>query len=290
MTILTEREHTGERTDTEQGKPTAWVIFDLDGVLIRWPQYHLPNQQDQANFFAQLQQLHDRGVSFSVLTNRSPAAMQILAYQLGVNHGVWITESGGSAYSISDHKAWVLPRWTEVAQKDVPESRSYLEQTLGIAGRAIPPLTKDGAQFEPGMGLVKTVIVPPYGRSPEEYYKNVFLPTWSDYSHASQFAIEVGKAIDINPEGLSKSEGMDTLLVLNRIDPQKTPTIFIADAKRDIEAGTILLQKGGFVGAVGNASPDFKDAVSLSPGGIIAPDDTSYYGSVIDIFNQFFKE
>jgi len=290
MTILTEREHTKEQADTEQRKPTAWVIFDLDGVLIRWPQYHLPNQQDQADFFARLRELHERGVSISVLTNRSPASMQILAYQLGVNHGVWITESGGSAYSVSDHKAWVLPRWADVAQKDVPESRIYLEQTLRIAGRNIPPLTKDGAQFEPGMGLVKTVVIPPYGSSPKEYYEKVLSPTWSNYSHTSRFAIKVGKAVDINPEGLSKSEGMDTLLALNRIDPHKIPTLFIADAERDIEAGTILLQKGGFVGAVGNASPDFKDAVSSYHCGIIAPDHTSYYGSVIDIFNQFFKE
>jgi len=288
MTTRTEQENRQRDTRTEQNNPSAWVIFDLDGVLIRWPQYHLPNHRDQANFFTRLQELHERDVSISVLTNRSPAAMQILAYQLGVDHGIWITESGGSAYSVADHKAWVLPRWVEIARKDVPRSRSYLEQTLGITGSAIPPFSNENAQFEPGMGFVKTVIIPPYGSSPKEYYGQKLVPVWSGYGQSSQFTIEIGKAVDINPVGLSKSVGMNALLTLNRIDPQKTPTIFIADASRDIPASALLFQNHGFVGAVGNASSDFKDVVSSHTRGILAPEETDYYKSVIHIFDQFF--
>jgi len=290
MTIIIERAETKERSAApEKFKPTAWVIFDLDGVLIRWPQYHLPKEQEQADFFAGLQQLHSNDVALSVLTNRPPAAMQILAYQLGVNNGLWITESGGSVYSVSDHKAWVLPEWVLSAKKDVPESRLYLEDNLGIAGRTLLPVSNNVAQFEPGMGLVKTVIVPPNGLSSQEYYEKIFAPVWSDYQNSSLFNIEVGKAIDINPVGLSKSEGIKNLLTFNQIDPQNTPTIFIADNTRDIPAGKVLLENGGFVGAVGNASPDFKQTIADHPRGIIAPAHTSYYGSVINIFNEFFK-
>jgi len=287
MTFFSEQEHPWEQRDTERERKTAWVIFDLDGVLIRWPRHHLPNEQEQANFFAGLQSLHESGVGISVLTNRPPAAMQILAYQLGVNHGVWVTESGGSAYNVSEHKGRVLTKWIETAVTDIPHMRSFLEQSLDITGRNIPAIQFRQAQFEPGMGWVKTVIVPPEDMSPQEYYQHTLSPLWNTYPYASKFTIGIGKAIDIDPVGLSKSAGMNSLLALNDIDPHKVPTLFIADATRDIPAGTTLLAQGGFVGAVGNASPDFKEAVSSHPRGISAPTDTSYHGSVIHIVNTF---
>lgn len=286
---MTNYQEQGCSFEQEQKKPTAWVIFDLDGVLLRWPQYHLPKEEEQADFFAQLKDAHENGVAFSVLTNRSPAAMQILAYQLGVDYGIWMTESGGSAYNVSEHKGFVLPRWRDVTAYDVPHARTFLEQNLYVTGRTVPPNDSSHAQFEPGMGWVKTVIIPPHGISPQSYYEQCLLPIWSQYEYASRFKIDVGKGIDIDPIGLSKAEGMEALLALNHIDPQKTPTIFIADAPRDIAAGTVLSDKGGFVGAVGNASPDFKNSVATFPNGIIAPDSTSYYSSVTHIFNQFFS-
>ena len=273
----------------EKSTPSAWVIFDLDGVLIRWPKYDLPNTQSQAHFFEKLQVLHDNNVGISVLTNRPPGAVQALAYQLGVNNGYWVTESGGSVYSIAEHKSHILPQWTEYAQTHVPEARSYLEDNIGLTGYSLPPFFDDEAQFEPGMGWIKTAIVPPKGIPPKEYLDKAILPIWSQYKNSPLFTYEVGKAIDINPRGLSKAEGMKSLLDLNNIDPKKTPTIFIADATRDIPAAETLMELGGFVGAVGNASSDFKDVVSKNTHGITAPASTNYHCSVVNILNYFLR-
>ncbi len=274
------------RFSPEKFTPSAWVILDLDGVIARWPTHHLPIEQEQASFFADLQNLHKNNVAISVLTNRSPSAMQILAYQLGVDYGAWITESGGSAYSVVDHKGFTLPEWTEFAETTVPECRTFLETNLGIVGRNIPPLSSNEPQFESGMGFVKTVVVPPKGVNPAEYYEGI-KPVWTAFSQSNLFKVEAGKALDFDPIGLSKSVGMRHLLSLNGIDPQRTPTLFIADAKRDIDAANTLLEMGGFAGAVGNSSKDFTQAVASHPNGIVAPDTTSYHGSVTNIFQQF---
>jgi len=215
--------------------------------------------------------------------------MQALAYQLGVTSGFWITESGGSVYSVADHKSWVLPQWLEFAQRSVPQARSYLENNLMLGGYSIPPVSNTVAQFESGMGWVKTVIIPPKDISTQEYFEREVLPVWPSYKESSNFKCEVGKAIDLNPEGLSKSSGMMELLALNQINPQKTPTIFIADAERDIPAARVLMNQGGFVGAVGNASVDFRAAVGNNSHGIVAPTSTNYHCSVINILNYFFR-
>lgn len=274
------------RFSPEKFAPSAWVILDLDGVIARWPTHHLPKEQEQAAFFSDLQRLHRDNVAISVLTNRAPSAMQILAYQLGVDYGAFVTESGGSAYSVADHKGFVLPEWTDFSETAVPSCRSFLEMNLGITGRTIPPYSPLDAQFEPGMGFVKTVVVPPQGMNPEHYYESI-QPIWATFPDSDSFKVEVGKALDFDPVGLSKSAGMMHLLSLNGIDPQKTPTLFIADAKRDIDAANTLLEMGGFAGAVGNSSREYIQAVSAHPHGIVAPDTTNYHGSVINIFEQF---
>lgn len=278
------------RENTPSFVPTAWIIFDVDGVLARWPSHDLPQEQEQAHFFSYLHTLHKEDVAFSVLTNRSPATMQVLAYQLGVNYGLWITESGGSIYSVADHKSVISPKWIDFAKQHIPSCRSFLENSLGITGRNIPVFSYDEAQFEPGMGFVKTVIVPPRGQAASDYFTNTVKSIWENYPQSSLFKVEPGKAVDIDPQGLSKSIGMIDLLESNGIDPQKTPTLFIADATRDILAATELLNKGGYVGAVGNSSTDFIEIVKNHSHGIIAPENTRYHSSIVNIFDQFFRK
>ena len=265
------------------------VVLDLDGVIVRWPQYDLPIQSEQAEFFACLGGLRKEGVDFSVLTNRSSAAMQMLAYQLGENNGIWSTESGATEYNVEDHQTAVLDEWVPFARHRVPVLRTFLEDNFGITGRNIIPTSDVGrAQFEPG-SLVKTVVVPPPGWNAKDYFNKVMSPVWVDHREEfDDFVVEVGKGIDFDPAGLSKEKGLEHLLTANRIDPEITPVIFIADARRDCSAATYLLERGGYAGAVGNSAEEYLNLVSKHERGIVpVQPGTIYHRSVVDILNQF---
>jgi hypothetical protein len=263
--------------------PRSWVIFDLDGVLIRWVRAHLPNTQEQTEFFLLLDRLKRANVEISVLTNRPPGQLATLAYQLGVRSGLWVTESGASFYDVAEHRAYVAPSWIEFARERVLNLRIYLGKTLEIPD---VPLSKAHAQFEPGMGMVKTVIIPPGEMSPSDYAENWVRPALSLGSFDQDFVAKVGKAVDVDPKDLSKEAGMALLLELNQIHPQKTPTVFIADHERDVAAARHLADLGGQVAAVGNADELFASFVEQA-GGILAPKTTSYHSSATHILNVF---
>jgi hypothetical protein len=134
---------------------------------------------------------------------------------------------------------------------------------------------------------VKIVVRPPEGQDAKGWAEaseiHKILAPFSDVSR-----IDVGKSVDIDPLDLSKGIGMEDLLFANGIDPQRTPTAFIADAKRDIDGAQALLKLGGnvFIGAVGNARHEFTQFVQ-EMGGVVAPQDTSYHSSANYLLHQF---
>lgn len=267
---------------SEAARPaTNNVIFDLDGVMLRWVSAHLPNAADQAEMYGEMQRAQAEGLNVYVLTNRPPGQMAALAYNLGVDYGYWVTESGGSVYDVRNHRAYVMPEWRGFAETHVPRLRQNLQQMLGVA---VAPETPTQAQFEPGMGFVKTVILPPQGM-PLEVFAQSVKEALIEGGYNEQFTIHVGKAVDIDPKGLSKAKGMEAVLALNNIDPQKIPTTFVADHGRDIPAATVLFQRGGRPAAVGNSVPEYREAVARMDG-IVAPEHTSYHSSVAHILRR----
>ena len=261
------------------------IVFDLDGVILRWPSAHTPNHADQAAFDAMLPRIHEVGTTISILTNRPPGHMQAIAYRLGLDSGWFVTESGGSVYDVATHKASVAPQWLGFAQDQVPRLRSELVDR-GLVSAA--PASADVAQFEPGMGYVKTVVLPPAGISLDEYGKRI--QEVADAIGPDEFDVKVGKAIDVDPKGLSKVVGIKSVLDLNGVDPSQVPTIFIADAKRDVEAGRWLMEQGGYVGVVGNADGVFANAFRENDRAIYAPPTTEYFSSVAKILTTFHDE
>jgi hydroxymethylpyrimidine pyrophosphatase-like HAD family hydrolase len=275
--------HEREFPHIETGKPihiTHWAILDLDGVILRWVKSDLPNQDHHAQLLKSINTWQSNGLGIAVLTNRPPGAMPAIAYELGINYGTWVTESGGSLYDVNRHTQAVHPKWIPMLPQ-ISRLRQHISTNIFTHPQ---PINLNEAQFEPGMGLVKTVIIPPRNYESNQFLQDVILPGLIDYNN--QFTFSVGKAIDIDPIGLSKSEGMETLLIANHIDPRKTPTILIADHTRDIAAAATLISHGGIVGAVGNSSADFYN-FTLTSKGITAPLDTSYHSSVISIMHTF---
>lgn len=274
-----------ERREYINSHKDKYVIFDIDGVLARWVNAHLPDHHHQGEMFAFLSSLKKKNVGISVLTNRPPGQMPLLAYQLGVDYGWWVAESGGTIYDVRDHRAYVVPQWQEFAKTKVPFLRSCLKEKLGV--EEIPFLA-DKPQFEPGMGLVKTVVLPPKGMTSQDFGENFVVDVVSKSGLDDEFTVNIGKAVDIDPRGLSKGKGMAVLLKINDIDPQKTPALFIADHRRDLEAAEFLHQKGGKVAAVGNADCIYKTKIE-ELGGDIAPSSTSYHSSVSHLLRNFLK-
>lgn len=268
-----------------QKRSTGNVIFDLDGVMLRWVNTDLPNSGEQSAMLQELHLAQEKGLNVFALTNRPPGQMPILAYTLGVNYGYWVTESGGSIYDVHNHRAYVNPQWAEFASTKVKQLRNFLTENAGISD---VPSSPNQPQFEPGMGFVKTVIIPPIGTTPQEYGEKI-KEVLKLSGLEENFVVEIGKAIDIDPRGLSKSDGMRMLLEINGIDPRQTPTLFIADNKRDIPAAHVLEEAGGIVAAVGNSSPEYIQAVR-DANGIVASSDTSYHSSVRQILRQFLND
>jgi hypothetical protein len=267
-------------SESKPPEKSAWIILDLDGVILRWVKSDLPDQRSQALFYENLIRLRDKNIGISVLTNRPPGAMPSIAYTLGVNYGYWITESGGSIYDVYHHKTVVAPNWINA----LPRVNKLRETISRNIFPHTEPLTFQDAQFEPGMGPVKTVVIPPFHIPPEKYLNEILLPGLSGFT--GDFSFTAGKAVDIDPIGLSKSDGMETLLFINNINPSVTPTVWIADHTRDIAAGVFMVEKGGFVGSVGNATTDYRDFVRKN-NGITAPPETAYHESVTRIINEF---
>ena len=273
-----------ERPQRKEIQPRfrAWMLFDLDGVILRWVHAHTPDASHQAEMLASIQRAKDAGVGIAVLTNRPPGAMPAVAYDLGIDYGIWVTEMGGSLYDVHAHKSMVAPEWIHMAPR-VRNLRLYLQDMLGIKEQ---PQSFDEPQFEPGMGLMKTVLIPPHGISARSYADRDLAQALSNGGFENEFSVNVGKAIDIDPMGLSKAQGMEMLISQNGIDVSHIPTIWIADHDRDIAAGQVLLHRGGMVASVGNANPSYRDFVQSS-GGICAPESTSYHSSVTHIVETF---
>lgn len=280
------------RTKELRSQPRGVAVLDLDGVITGYTRYidkgvengFSPDGDAVSEFVATISSLRSRGVLPLVLTNRPPGQMQLYPTILGVQEGTWATENGGSFYDVGEHKNFVNPRFGEYATTVVPAIKTRLHEALGIG---VVPLDSEGPQYEPGGGYVKVVLRPPSGQEAKKWAESIQI-----HSLLSPFAgvsrIEVGKSIDIDPIGLSKGIGMEDLLKLNGIDPNKTPTAFIADASRDIVGAQALLDLGErvFIGAVGNAKPDYQQFVEQI-GGVVAPKDTSYHRSASYLLNQF---
>lgn len=273
------------KTTEVERQPPAWVIWDLDGVRMRWVKSHLPDPHDQTELLQTIQGFREVGIAHAVLTNRPPGQMAPIAYDMGVDYGIWVTESGGSVYDVGNHMSAVTPAY----QDRIPHVQA-LRRALGGLGIMDVPTSFNGPQFESGMGYVKTVIVLADNRKEAltEYAKEHIEPLLKKEGLVDLFTIEIGKAIDIDPKGLSKSQGMRYLLEVNGIDPGKTPVLWIADAKRDVAAAQVVAQAGGVVAAVGNADPVYREFIE-STGGIVAPIDTSYHGSASFILKKFIQ-
>lgn len=275
-----------------RSQPRGVAVLDLDGVVTGYARYmdggvekgFLPDGHAMSQFVETVASLGSSGVLPLVLTNRPPGQMQLYPTFLGVQEGTWATENGGSFYDVGAHKNYVNPRFYEYATTVVPAIRQRLNETLGI--QEIPS-GSDGPQYEPGGGYVKIVIRPPEGQDAKTWAETAQIHTiLSPFADVSK--IDVGKSVDIDPLGLSKGIGMEDLLYANGINPNQTPTAFIADANRDIVGAQALLKLGGnvFIGAVGNARPDFTQFVQ-EIGGVVAPKDTSYHSSASYLLNQF---
>lgn len=285
-------ENTVLRIKELRSPPRGIAVLDLDGVITGYARYldggvekgFLPDGNAMGQFVETVASLGAKGVLPLVLTNRPPGQMQLYPTFLGVQEGTWATENGGSFYDVGAHKNYVNPRFYDYATTVVPAIRQRLAETLGIEEI---PSGSDGPQYEPGGGYVKIVVRPPEGQDAKGWAETAqihkILAPFADVSR-----IDVGKSVDIDPLGLSKGVGMDDLLFANGIDPQKTPIAFIADAKRDIVGAQALLKSGGnvFIGAVGNARPEFTQFVQ-EIGGVVAPQDTSYHSSASYLLNQF---
>jgi hydroxymethylpyrimidine pyrophosphatase-like HAD family hydrolase len=265
------------------GNKDVWFIFDLDGVFMRWPGYETLSPRDSAALYEYLSSIQEKNIGITVLTNRPPGHMQAIASSLGVNYGVWITESGGSAYEPYAHQGYVLPEWEVVATHEVPALREALQRE-NIVPRV--PKQSDLVQFEPGIGYVKTVLVPKRGIDTQKHANDSIKPFLDKHGFSSRFEVKPGKGVDIDPKGLSKTKGMEHVLRMNGIDPHTTPTILIADERRDTEAAKVLVERGGYAGAVGNSNPEFAATVrALGNRGIIAQG--KYHASVMQIMQQF---
>lgn len=273
-------------------KPRAWAILDLDGVVLRWTKADLPDPEDIARLQNSMNKFKDRGLGIAVLTNRPPGQMAAIAYELGVDYGTWVTESSGSMYDVKGHRLSVSPDYL-AWQPRIAQLRDYLHDHNFIEGvstnRLDAPTNPAQQQFEPGMGMAKTVIVPPNAIRPEDYAEVFIRPALEQGGFLEDFDIKVGKAIDIDPKGLSKARGMELLLELNGIDPAVTPVVFVADEIRDIDAATVLTQRGGIAAAVRNSNPEYLRAVE-SAGGIVAAEGTKYHSSLENILERFLNE
>ncbi len=262
----------------------AWILFDLDGVILRWVNTHIPDAGHQTQMLTVLKAAKEAGVGIAVLTNRPPGQMPAIAYELGIDYGIWVTESGGSVYDVHNHLSHATAQWVPWIDRV-----QYMRDILTIrAGIPKAPTSFDSPQFEPGMGYIKTVLVVPPGMSAEDVAANTIVPTLVENGFDRWFSVTVGKGIDIDPIGLSKAQGMEYLLEANDIDAGKTPVLWIADAKRDVAAASVLACLGGTVAAVGNADAVYREFVA-SMGGIIAPEMTSYHSSVVHIVETFLK-
>lgn len=274
-----------EETNHEvRGRVGVNVVFDLDGVILRWVNTHLPNFRDQQAMLESVSELKKEGGRIFVLTNRPPGQMAPIAYDLGVASGYWVTESGASYYDPLNHRAYINPAWERFARERVQPLRALLSEKLDMPSA---PSSPRSPQFEPGMGFVKTVLLPPEEVSLADFGSQI-KTILEEAGFGDDFTVVVGKAIDVDPVGLSKADGARFLMELNGIDPTKTPTIFVADHDRDIAAADVFSQAGGEVASVGNGSANYINAVSRR-GGIIAPSSTSYHSSVAYIITKFLE-
>ncbi len=265
-------------------KPLGVVLWDLDGVRLRWVKSHTPSPNDQIELLDVMKKASEYGLAHAVLTNRPPGQMAAIAYEMGVDYGIWVTESGGSLYDVRNHMSAVAPEFVPYIPH-VQRLRKHLIETIGIPE---VPTGFNQPQFEPGMGFIKTVIVLPDGLDLHAYARDVIEPALSAGGFAELFDVKVGKAIDIDPKGLSKKAGMTLLLTVNGIDPTKMPVLWIADAKRDIDAARALTEHGGVVAAVGNADEKYSNYVR-SVDGIVAPENTTYHSSASYILREFME-
>lgn len=276
--------------------PRGVVVLDLDGVITRTVQYQTPHGPSDAfvpesdavaQFAHTISTLRQKNVLPLVLTNRPPGQMHLYTTMLGVTEGMWVTENGASLYDVVGHKAAIHPDYIHYAQHIAPNIRDVLVESCGVSAY---PAGVDTAQFEPGMGYVKTVIRPPEHMTATDWVTEVNLKKhigayWSDIS------IKPGKSVDIDPAKLSKAGGMTALFVANGIDPNSIPVAFIADAQRDIDGARALLTMGSRVtiGAVGNAQKDFREFVS-EIGGVLAPHETRFHSSANFIIEKFLAQ
>lgn len=268
-----------------------FAVFDLDGVVMRMAGHHRIDPHDYAAMIDEMRHWETNGGRFSVVTNRGPAEMDAVAYFMGMDFGlhkdaVWITESGGSEVNPASGKSRVAEAWKDFAAERVPELREYLVRELGVQPA---PDSFDAPQFRLGQGYVKTVLLPPSGIAVAEYAAQYVNPALEAGGFAD-FKVKPGKAVDIDPAGLSKEYGMARSLEANGIDASRTPTLFIADHHRDIAAASALLERAASsnttVAAVANADQEYMDFVR-EQGGIVAPEDTSYHSSVAHILREF---
>lgn len=275
--------------------PRGFVIFDLDGVITGYANFikdgklqsFKPDMSAMADFSGVIAQMRSKDIVPLVLTNRPPGQMPFYSTVLGVGEGVWVTENGGSRYDVGSHKDYVNPAFSMYANDVVPDIKARLMRELGIPR---VPASTDEAQFEPGLGYVKIVVRPPKGKEAKLWAEEVALrEVLHDYREVID--LELGKSVDINPKGLSKGFGMRDLIEINGIDPNKTPVMFIADAKRDRDGAHALVGSGGqvMIGAVANSQPEFLEYTATA-GGLIAPEGTGYHSSASFLLREFMKK
>lgn len=259
-------------------QPWLSIVTDYDGVLGRWVHASLPDHAYQSQFYARLQEYAAQGVGFYVLTNRPAGHMSQVAYNLGVDYGWWGVESGSVLYDIEGHRQMVAPEYVDKLPL-INQLRQVLTDHL------VPKFPYDFAQpqFEPGGSLVKTVILPPAGATPGQYSQEYLQPLLQATGLDQEFEIKVGKAIDIDPKGLSKSAGLDLVLSQNNLDPKTC--VWVGDERRDIPAAVRMAELGGQVAAVGNSHENYLKTIQDLEG-ITASLDSAYHRSLIQIIDQ----
>lgn len=268
-------------------KNIAQIFMDLDGVITSWPSYHHAQHNDIATFHSILYKLINKKIAKTVLTNRTSAQTFSIAYDLDARDSLFVCENGSILFDTSSQHQYLNPIYKDFVSNIRPALMSFLKLNLKINDHASDNFN---FQFEPGGAIVKVNLIPKSALSKDEI---IFLRELINKSSFSELVdIVVSKQLEFSPKGLDKYQG---IIFLERTYFNKygakidwKNSIFIADSVRDIRVASYLVKKGVTIASVGNSKCEYKNIVSKYKG-IIAPDNTTYHGSVNYILKDFFK-
>lgn len=231
------------------------VLLDLDGVVCRWPHEAVADWEGKADLLRWLAQQERAGVQFRFVpvTNRPGAHLQILCYDLHIQSGICITESGATAYDPATHTHRLNPRFAAFASETRPYLRKYLSRNLTLG---------PGERYEEEPARLVTLEIIARDR--------VDLPRLAErvvvlFKHRSNVRCEVGKSVVLYPAACDKAAGLDWLVELWREKRGATfswdRALWVADGERDVVAARWVQAHGGRVAAVGGSHPKYLAAV-----------------------------